>query len=79
MPDDPHHARGDAHPPRRKTFHAGGATLRGLKLNEPCAHLIEVIGKPVLSALIHRCGLFPEVLEGGINRTGDRLERIASD
>ncbi len=62
-----------------KTFRAGGATLRGLKLNEPCEHLIEVVGKPILSTLIHRCGLFAEVIEGGIIRTGDPLEGIASD
>ena len=62
-----------------KTFRAGGATLRGLVLNEPCEHLIEVIGKPVLSSLIHRCGLFAEVLEGGIIRPGDTLKEIATD
>lgn len=62
-----------------RTFRAGGATLRGLVLNEPCKHLIEVVGKPILSALIHRCGLFAEVLEGGIIRPGDPVEEIVSD
>jgi MOSC domain-containing protein YiiM len=62
-----------------RTFRAGGATLRGVQLNEPCKHLVEVIGKPVLSSLIHRCGLNAEVLEGGIIRTGDPIEEIAPE
>ena len=53
-----------------KTFQVGDVVLRGVKLNEPCTHLESVIGKDVLSTLIHRCGLFAEVLEGGIIRSG---------
>ncbi len=57
-----------------KTFRAGEVLLRGLKLNEPCKHLEEVVGKPIISSLIHRCGLYAEVLEGGAIRTGDTIE-----
>jgi len=61
-----------------KTFRAGEVTLRGVMLNEPCKHLQEVVGKPILSSLIHRCGLFAEVLEGGVIRPGDSVEEGAS-
>jgi MOSC domain-containing protein YiiM len=57
-----------------KKFRIGEATLRGVKLNEPCKHLEEVIGKPIISSLIHRCGLFAEVLEDGVIRPGDSVE-----
>ena len=60
-----------------KTFRAGEVTLRGIKLNEPCEHLQDVIGKPIVSSLIHRCGLFAEIIEGGVIRTGDSVEEIA--
>lgn len=52
-------------------FVLGNARVRGLQINEPCARLNEVTGKRVIKALIHRCGLFAEVLEGGIVRPGD--------
>ncbi len=62
-----------------KTFRAGEVLLRGLKLNEPCKHLQEVVGKPIISSLVHRCGLFAEVLEGGAIRTGDTIEEAGRD
>ena len=58
-----------------KTFRAGGATLRGVRLNEPCEHLEEVTGKRVVKLLLHRCGLFAEVLEGGVIRPGDPVSK----
>jgi MOSC domain-containing protein YiiM len=61
-----------------RTFRTGEATLRGVMLNEPCKHLEDVIGKPILSSLIHRCGLFAEVLEGGVIHPGDTIEETPS-
>ena len=52
-------------------FMVGQARVRGLQINEPCARLNEVTGKRVIKALIHRCGLFAEVLDGGVVRPGD--------
>ncbi len=57
-------------------FRVGTAVLRGLKLNEPCARLNEVTGKRVIKALIHRCGLFAEIVQSGVIRPGDRAEPI---
>ena len=56
-----------------RRFRAGGAVLRGLKLNEPCARLNEVVRKRLIKALIHRCGLFAEILAGGEIRPGDPI------
>lgn len=60
-----------------KTFRAGTATFRGIRLCEPCAHLEEVTGKPVRPALIHRGGLRAQVLEEGILRPGDPVEETS--
>lgn len=61
-----------------KKFRVGEVVLRGVKLNEPCKHLEEVIGKPIIPSLIHRCGLFAEILEGGAIRPGDSVEELDS-
>ena len=37
----------------------------------------EVVGKPILPVLIHRCGLFSEILETGTVRPGDPVEPLA--
>ncbi len=63
---------------RMKRFRVGEVVLRGVKLNEPCKHLEEVIGKPIIPSLIHRCGLFAEILEGGVIRPGDSVEELDS-
>ncbi len=66
-----------------RTFRVGNVLLHGLKLNEPCARRNEVTGKRVIKALIHRCGLFCEILEGGEIRPGaivapaDRMAKSA--
>ena len=57
-------------------FRAGDAVLRGLQLNEPCARLNELARKRLIKALIHRCGLFAEILAGGEIRPGDRITSV---
>ncbi len=57
-----------------KTFRVGRTVLRGVRLNEPCEHLEDVVGKKVVKHLLHRCGLFAEVLEEGLIRPGDLVE-----
>ena len=59
-----------------RRFRVGEAVLRGLKLNEPCSRLETIVGKRVVSALVHRCGLFAEILVGGQIRPGDRVESL---
>lgn len=52
-------------------FTVGQVRARGIELCEPCAHLQQLTGQPVLTALVHRAGLRAEILAGGVIRPGD--------
>lgn len=52
-------------------FAVGEVRLRGMRLCEPCEHLAELTGQPVVKALIHRGGLRAEIVSGGLIRVGD--------
>jgi len=54
-------------------FTVGDARLRGIRLCEPCEHLAELTGQPVVKALIHRGGLRADVVSGGLIRVGDAI------
>jgi len=57
-----------------REFRVGSATLRGLRLCEPCKHLEEITRPGVLMAILHRGGLRAQVVEGGEVRVGDPIE-----
>ena len=57
-----------------KRFRVGSVLLYGARLNVPCKYLEQVTGKPVYAPLIHRSGLNCEIVEGGVVRSGDRIE-----
>jgi 8-oxo-dGTP diphosphatase len=57
-----------------RTFWAGGALVRGTGLCEPCRHLEELVGRPLLRALVHRGGLRADVLGSGTIAVGDAVE-----
>ena len=59
-----------------REFRAGGVTLRGIRLCEPCGHLERVTGRPVREGLIHRGGLRAQILAAGTIQTGDAIELI---
>ena len=59
-----------------RRFRVGDVVLRGMKLNEPCSRLEEIVRKRVAKALVHRCGLFAEIVAGGEIRPGDRVTSI---
>jgi MOSC domain-containing protein YiiM len=59
-----------------RTFRAGGAVFRGLKLCEPCGHLEQMTGRQVRPGLVHRGGLRAEILETGLISVGDAIEPI---
>ncbi|HWC13626.1 MAG TPA: MOSC domain-containing protein [Actinomycetota bacterium] len=56
-----------------KTFRVGDATLRGIKLCEPCGYLQKLSGKQVKVPLKHRGGLNAEITVSGTIRAGDAI------
>jgi MOSC domain-containing protein YiiM len=57
-----------------RTFLVGEALVEGVRLCEPCLHLVEVTGRrQLLSALVHRGGLRARILAGGLIRAGDAV------
>jgi MOSC domain-containing protein YiiM len=59
-----------------RTFRVGEATVRGLRLCEPCGHMERLCGKPVRPGLVHRGGLRAEILTDGVIRIGDPIEAV---
>jgi MOSC domain-containing protein YiiM len=56
-----------------REFLVGDVLLRGMRLNEPCAHLARLTGQPVVKALAHRGGLRAEIVRSGTIRVGDAV------
>jgi MOSC domain-containing protein YiiM len=52
-------------------FQVGEVRLRGLRLCEPCEHLVSLTDPRVLQGLAHRGGLRAEILSEGVIRPGD--------
>lgn len=62
-----------------REFRVGAAILRGVKLCEPCQHLVDLTGiAPLLSTLIHRGGLHAQIVVGGLICTDDNVEDLHS-
>ena len=58
---------------RRNLLTHGKVTLRGWRLCEPCAHLTRLTSAPLLPGLVHRGGLYAQVLEDGEWTVGDAI------
>jgi MOSC domain-containing protein YiiM len=56
-----------------KEFGIGEVRIRGLRLCEPCDHLQNLTGKPVIKGLLHRGGLRAQILTAGTIRVGDTV------
>lgn len=59
-----------------RSFRIGEVLARGTSLCEPCTHLMELTGKPVLKPLAHRGGLRADALTSGRIAVGDRIELV---
>jgi MOSC domain-containing protein YiiM len=57
-----------------RTFRVGSVRIEGVELCEPCAHMQQLIGQPVLRPLVHRAGLRARLLDDGELRVGDPIE-----
>jgi MOSC domain-containing protein YiiM len=63
-----------------KEFTIGSVRLRGLRLFEPCGHLVKVSQVPgIFKALEHRSGLKAAILSDGTIRVGDRIALATAD
>jgi MOSC domain-containing protein YiiM len=54
-------------------FRIGEVKIRGIRLCEPCAHLEQLTGLPVIKGLRHRGGLRAQILSEGVVRVGDAV------
>ena len=64
-----------------REFTVGGVLMRGIRLFEPCGHLVKVSKLPgIFKALDHRSGLKAAILSNGVIRLGDdiALQRSAA-
>ena len=57
-----------------KEFRVGEVAVRGIRLNEPCAHLAGLTHHAVLKGLVHRGGLRAQILNDGVIRVGDTVQ-----
>ena len=57
-----------------RRFVVGRATLDGIRLCEPCAHLAKFVGSAVVAGMAHRAGLRARIVVGGVLRTGDEVK-----
>jgi MOSC domain-containing protein YiiM len=57
-----------------REFTLGGVRMRGIRLFEPCGHLVKVTKLPgIFKALEHRSGLKAAILSDGVIRIGDAV------
>ena len=57
-----------------REFTVGGVLMRGIRLFEPCGHLVKVSKLPgIFKALDHRSGLKAAILSDGVIRVGDPI------
>ena len=57
-----------------KEFWVGDVLARGVKINEPCQYLQDLVDKPILKPLAHRAGIRADLLTDGRVSVGDRVE-----
>lgn len=61
-----------------REFTIGGVRMRGIRLFEPCGHLVALTKLPgIFKALEHRSGLKAAVLSDGIIEIGDSIGLVA--
>lgn len=58
-----------------KEFQVGNVRMRGLRLCEPCTHLVRLTKQPAtLHGLVHRGGLYAAILNEGDLAVGDSID-----
>jgi MOSC domain-containing protein YiiM len=60
-----------------KEFRVGEAVLKGIRLCEPCQHLVRLTGQEkVLPGLVHRGGLRAQVVRDGAIQVGNEITEL---
>jgi hypothetical protein len=62
-----------------RRLRVGEVVLEGIRLCEPCAHLVELTIPEVLPGLLHRGGLRARILQGGTIRLGDPIGEVVEE
>jgi MOSC domain-containing protein YiiM len=57
-----------------KEFQVGNIRMRGLRLCEPCTHLVRLTHPATLRGLVHRGGLYAAILNEGEIAVGDSID-----
>jgi MOSC domain-containing protein YiiM len=57
-----------------KEFQVGKVRMRGLRLCEPCTHLVRLTHPATLRGLVHRGGLYAAILNEGEVAVGDSID-----
>jgi MOSC domain-containing protein YiiM len=60
-----------------RRFRVGDVVCEGTRLCEPCQHLTDTLGKPILRPLVHRAGLRAHIVEGGEIAVGAEVLTLA--
>ena len=59
-----------------RLFWVGRVLARGTRLCEPCTHLVNMTGKPILYPMVHRAGLRADLLTSGLIRRLDEVRSV---
>ena len=59
-----------------RPFRIGGLLCEGVEVCQPCVHVQQKVGKPILRPLAHRGGLRARILVSGVVRIGDTVEPV---
>jgi MOSC domain-containing protein YiiM len=62
-----------------RRFWVGQVLCQGTRLCEPCQYLVDLTGKPLLRALLHRGGLRADIVDGGVIHEGDAVRPADED
>ena len=60
-----------------REFWVGAVLVRGVKINEPCQYLQDLVGKPILRPLAHKAGIRADLVTAGRISVGDPIEEKA--